>query len=41
MLTLGIIVLLTGANGSGKGTSKMPVAEKDGQIVIPVPVAEK
>ena len=31
----------TGANGSGKGTSKMPVAEKDGQIVIPVPVAEK
>ncbi len=36
-----ITVESTGANGSGKGTSKMPVAEKDGQIVIPVPVAEK
>lgn len=36
-----ITVESTGANGSGKGTSKMPVAEKDGKIVIPVPVAEK
>jgi len=30
-----------GASGSGKGTSKMPVAEKDGKIVIPVPVPAK
>ncbi len=36
-----IMVESTGASGSGKNTSKMPVAEKDGKIVIPVPVPAK
>lgn len=29
------------ANESSKGTSKVPVAEKDGKLVIPVPVSAK
>lgn len=36
-----IVIDVKDSNGSSKNTSKSPVAEKDGKLVIPVPVPAK